>query len=183
MAGYCFVSTGTAGATDAETGETTATANDIDPLEPSFMFDVPTGTTVLPLEVSLAWEVAGATMVTTIVSDSANRYASGGVAAVAARNLRTNSGYGSVVENLYSGDTAITAAGATAERVHFHYYAFDDIGDAGEGMSFPVVVWVPAVPPVLVGPASFLVYTMAATTGPELRISVTWAEFPSNLIN
>src|SRR3990167_4881047 len=60
MNGYAFTSTGTAGPTDNETGEVCAGSMAVDELEPSFCFDVPTGTTVIPLRVMMGIEAQGA---------------------------------------------------------------------------------------------------------------------------
>ncbi len=182
LAGYCFVTTGTAGGTDAETGEVAAATFAMDPLEPIFMFDIPDGLTVLPLNVNLAFEVWYANTMIIIMSDSVERYSAGGVAAVTPRNLKTNSAYGSNVRNVYSGDSVLTAGtSATAERIHAQYIMVDDYA-AGEGLPMANFDWTPDPFPTLVGPASFLVYCQGDSTGPEVRISITWAEFDSSLV-
>ncbi len=186
MAGYVFVTTGTSGGTDAETSEVAASFA-IDALEPSFLMDIPSGIAVLPLNVNLAFETwadpLGHCMIA-IMSDDQRRYSSGGAAAVVARSIHLRGYPNSVVEALYSGDTAITAVAEQAERLHAQYLMPDDYL-ATEGLPLGIFDWIPKLGcnPVLVGPASFLVYVHSyGTTGAEFRISVTWAELPESMV-
>jgi len=182
LMGYCFTSTGTAGKTDGETGEIAAASQAIDPTEPTFMFDVPSGTTVIPLEVGIDVEAATYDGVFAIMYDSVNRYNTGGVAAVAARNLRTDSPRASTVINLYSGDTALTADAATAERlIWIVSHGFADVS-TGPLLNTLWSVRQNATLPILVGPASFLVYCHHVTAAAEIGVCCTWAELPSDLV-
>jgi hypothetical protein len=183
LAGYVSVSTGTAGGADAETGEAAADGNFTnDPVEPTYLIDIPGGTCLIPLEVSVAFEVIeDANAQIAIMSDEIMRYSSGGVAAVVARGIKTNSSPGPATQIVYSGDSAITATAAQAERIHYQWLTWDDT-QAAEGQNYPVIFWKPAVLPFLVGPASFLIYAHGSNAGPEVRISVTWAELPTTFV-
>jgi len=117
MNGYAFGSIGTEGPTDNETAEIGAGGMAVDEAEPSFMFDVPVGTTVIPLRVNFVIEAqAGTVNIALAAWDVINRFSAGGVAAVAARNLHGGNPRSSVVTNLLSGDTAITALASSAQR-------------------------------------------------------------------
>jgi hypothetical protein len=184
LAGYCFVTTNSLAMTDTVIAEVAAASWAIDPVEPSFMFDIPDGTAVLPLEVSIGLVSSGANLMVAVMSDNVKRYTSGGTAAVAARNLKTDSSYGSVVESLYDGGTSagdLTTISAKNERIHYQWTSPDDL-NAGEGLDYPNILWQPAVPPVLVGPASFMIYVHNDGTAAEFRYSVTWAELPSTMV-
>lgn len=184
LLGYCFTSTGTASRGDGETGEIGAGDMAIDATEPSFMFDVPTGTTVIPLEVNISIEdAADVDNIFAIMYDDINRYSSGGVAAVAARNLRTDDPRASTVINLYSGDTALTAAAASDERLIWTAASeFAAVNTLGAPWVLEWSVKKNATFPVLVGPASFLVYAHETTAAMEFTVVATWAELPSDLV-
>ena len=175
MNGYAFTSTGTAGPTDNETGEVGAGSMAVDELEPSFCFDVPTGTTVVPLRVMMGIEAQAATDVISVIAyDSILRFSSGGVAAVAARNLHGGSTRSSVVTNLLSGDTAITSLASSAQR-QLAVYMDEFANNTGRrsGLNFD---WIAPYPVRIVGPGAFLIYVHGTTGAIEFQVVVDWAE-------
>ncbi len=181
MQGYVFISASN-NLGNFELGETGADNQDIDPLEPSYMFDVPTGITVIPLWANVAFEVVtGTDTILAAVSCENEAYSSGGTAALAVQNARTDAPRTSGVKNIYavgesSGD--ITAATLVAPRT---LWMWSSPTDASGGDPF-IVEWRPAVHSYLVGPASFLFYCHAIGTEAKYRATFSWAEVPSAII-
>ena len=155
---------------DLVTGQTSFAAT-----TPTFMIDVPSGTTIVPLLVSLGQTgtVAGGAVSVIIELDNADRYNTGGTAETVFNN-KTAGGVFTNNSTLYSGATAESGYGV---RV-FGVTVGADVEPA-EGISNEVL-WTPtSTPEFLVGPAAFLVYTYAATTGPTWFWTIKWAEFPT----
>lgn len=156
---------------DLVTGQTSFAAT-----TPTFMIDVPANIVCVPLLVSLGQTgtVAGDAISVIIEMDNADRYASSGTSETV---LNTKTG-GSVVTNactVYSGATAESGYGARL----FGITVAQDVAPA-EGISNEII-WTPtSTPEFLVGPAAFLVYTYAATTGPTWFWTLKWAEFPTS---
>ena len=142
---------------------------------PTFLLDVPSGTTALPAYMSLnqAGTVAGGAVSVLMEMDNADRYTSGGTAATVL-NKRTDGG--TALSTLYSATgTAIVATDAYGVRT-MGLLTGQDVSPA-EGI-ITEVVWTPAGGiELLVGPAAWLVYTFpAASTGPTWFWSFAWAE-------
>lgn len=145
---------------------------------PTFIIDVPTGTTCLPLKVNLsqAASVAGAVIhVAIAICSTATSFASGGTAEqiFGARNDRP-------VAPLCAFYSLPTCTTALLTKEIYHVQMGPDISPA-EG-AVPEVLWTPEKnghPQILVGPASFAVFTYAASTGPMWNWSISWAEMPS----
>ena len=158
-----------AAANDRVTGQTSF-AN----TTPTFLLQVPDGTTAVPLLVTLGQTgtVAGGAITVIIEMDNADRYSSSGTSETILNNKT-----GGVVSTgncvLYSGATATNAYGVR----NFGVTVGPDVEPA-EGISNEIL-WTPtSTPEFLVGPASFLIYTFAATTGPTWLWTIKWAEFP-----
>lgn len=142
---------------------------------PSFLLDVPAGTIAIPLLVSLGQTgtVAGGDIQIIIEIDNVKRYASGGTAEKIF-NPNTIPGRPPVQSVLYSGATASAGYGM---RIMGKTVA-PDVSPA-EGVDTEYL-WTPSGgPEILVGPASFLVYTYAGTTGPSWFWTVKWLEVPA----
>lgn len=138
---------------------------------PTFMLHVPAGTTAIPLFVNLGQTgtVAGGDIELAIEVDYVNRYSSGGTSE---KVLSTRRG-GTNRSLLYSNPTALAGFGQTIVRL--------DIGpdvSTAEG-AIPGPFWKPEVPYILEGPAAFLIYTSAGTTGPTWFWNIGWMEIPS----
>ncbi len=165
-----------------ELGEVGDDNMDVDPLEPSFMFDVPTGITVIPLYANVAFEVATrADTILAIASCENEVYASGGVAALAVQNSRTDAPRVSGVKNIFAvaeSGGEITANAATRLRA---LWLWGSATDQTAGDPF-IVEWSPTVHSYIVGPGSFLFYCHSVSTAASYRATFTWAEVPSAII-
>lgn len=153
---------------DRVTGQTSFAAT-----TPTFLLRVPANTVAIPLLVSLgqSGSVAGGDVTVIIESDNVDRYSSSGTSETV-YNSRTGPALPTNQCTLYSGATAGSGYGARIMGVT----VAADVAPA-EGISNELI-WSPSGPDVLVGPASFLVYTFAASTGPTWLWSLKWAEFP-----
>ena len=145
---------------------------------PTIRFTVPTGTTVFPRELNVAFGAMGGTInEISIIANNANSYTSGGTAA-APVNVRTDSDApATAVTNAYiAAGSAIIEAGLTTHRHLFkasHPVAFA-AGAGGDQIWNVDKVWEDLIP--IVGPASFLIYIGAATTAPTFLYSMRWVE-------
>ena len=143
---------------------------------PTFMLQVPAGITALPLFLNLSQTgtVAGGAIDAIIEIDSIERYASSGTSEKVfntrkSRNMANKS-------LLYSGATAVAGYGLRL----FAATMGQDVSPA-EG-AVPGPFWKPEIPYFLEGPAAWLVYTYAATTGPTWYWTAGWAEWSSREI-
>lgn len=163
-------------ASDADQNDTVTGQTSFAATTPTFMIDVPSGTTCIPLMVSLfqtGAAAAGGAINVLIEIDNADRYASGGTAETVLGARTTGAETNACT--VYSGATANSGYGV---RI-FGATLGPDISPA-EG-AVQEVLWTPqAGYDFLVGPAGFLVYTYASTPGPEWNWTIKWAEFPTN---
>ncbi len=182
LAGYIFTAA-TSNLGNFELGETGADNQDIDLLEPSFMFDVPKGLTVAPLYASAAFEVVtGTDNILALVVGSNEVYSSGGSAALAVQNARTDSPRASKVRNLYAvGESGgdITAGVMVSPKP---LWAWSSPTDATDGDPFAVefrpehLTWI-------VGPGCLCFYCHSITTEAKYRANFAWAEIETGLIS
>ena len=141
---------------------------------PTFLLDIPSGTTVIPLMVSLnqTGTVAGDAINVIVEIDNADRYNTGGTeeTVLCARTDITAANQA----KLYSGATANAGYGIRVQGLTIG----QDVAPA-EG-ALQEFLWLPTSGvDFLVGPAAFLVYTYATTTGPTWWWTIKWAELPS----
>lgn len=147
---------------------------------PTFLLDVPEGTTAIPLFVNLtqAGTVAGGAISVRIAIDDRKRYASAGTSETvynpSKRFKRQNKC------TLYSGATA-NAPAIDSYGIRVFSAVFGADVDTAEG-AVQGPYWSAESPYLLEGPATFLVYTDAAATGPTWEWSVGWCEFPTSLL-
>lgn len=157
---------------------TVATTSYVD-TTPVLLVDVPSGKTMIPIELILNQGGTVAGGVVTVISgvDNKVRYSSGGTA-LTIRNSR--------LDDLV-GTGAVAYSGATANAVGREMGLFTEL------LSFDVIhaittagktslTWRASVPRFLVGPASWLVYTFAATTNASWHFYMSWAELDSAAI-
>ncbi len=142
---------------------------------PTFLLDVPADTTAIPAYMSLnqAGTVAGGAVSVLMEADNADRYTSGGTAATVLNKKTTG---GQVARSaLYSATSSpIVATNAYGVRI-MGLVTGEDVSPA-EGV-ITEIVWTPAGGiELLTGPAAWLVYTYAASTGPTWLWSFSWAE-------
>ena len=162
-------------ASDADQNDTVTGQTSFVATTPTFLLDIPSGTTVVPLLVSLGQTgtVAGDAISVIIELDNADRYASAGTSETVFNN-KTGGGVVTNAATLYSGATAESGYGIRT----FGITVAQDVAPA-EGISNEVL-WTPtSTPEFLVGPAAFLVYTYATTTGPTWFWTIKWAEIPT----
>lgn len=144
---------------------------------PVLLLDVPSGTTAIPLLISLA-ETSDTAPTSNIdylmVKDNADRYTSGGTAETVYNDFDATAAN---LSTLYSNSgSAIVATDAYGIRV---YGSEEAGGVAGEG-GLNEVVWTPAQGlEYIEGPGAFIVYIFS-TVGAEFYWSVKWAEIPTN---
>lgn len=170
--GRCFYSAD-ADQNDLVTGQTSF-AN----TTPSFLLDVPLGTTAIPLFLGLnqAGSVAGGDIFVSMEMDKIKRYASGGTSEKVF-NARSDLALASKCA-LYSNPTAVAGYGIRT----FSVQVAADVSPA-EGAIYELV-WTPGGSlDFLVGPAAWAIYTYAGTTGPSWTWSVKWCEIPTAMLN
>lgn len=152
-------------------GETGPGTNNVNP---SFLVDVPSGTTIIPLEVLLTPEGTGTSgdwPVVRISTDDTTRYSSGG-ASLTIVNMRKDDPNASTC-SAYSGSTQIVATANTDDDTIFHS-SYDNSARNNEP-----IIWTAKnfVPPVLIGPAALLVFITVNNVDEEISYSIKWAEF------
>lgn len=161
---------------DFVTGQTSFAAT-----TPTFLLQVPSNVIAVPIFVNLSQtgSVAGGAVDVLIELDDADRYSSGGTAETMfnpnkfAGGALTSPTARTPACTLYSGATAsagygVRVWGATVGQ---------DVSPA-EG-AVPGPFWKAEMPYFLSGPAAFLIYTYAGTTGPTWAWSIGWAELPN----
>ena len=161
--------------TPAAMGTANATFADTDP---ALLVDVPTGTTMIPLEIILnqAGTVGGGVLRVLITLDDKIRYASGGVA-IPKQNMRFDEP-GSSACSAYEGTTDIVSAAAGDDITLHAAYLDQDVGTAPYGT--PTRIHWSArnfIAPVLIGPASLVIYTYSASPQPSWFFNIIYSEF------
>lgn len=149
---------------------------------PAFIVDFPSGTTGVPLEVTLnqGGTVAGGAITVILTYDNKLRFSSGGTA-ITPRSLRTDT---PVAAAATAYGTSPTAAAVGLEMTLDAQLIAQDVTPAVD-VNFPGVYKWRSDPHTLVhlvGPASLVIYTFAATTQPSWFFRVVWAEFPSTVV-
>lgn len=138
---------------------------------PTFLLNVPTGKTVIPLFMGLAQagSVAGGDITVLMGKDKINRYSSGGTALSALPDRSSASTQ--PTSTLYSGATATSGVATRMMGLQIG----PDVSPA-EGV-INEIVWTPAATlDYLDGPAAWMVYTYAASTGPTWLYEFKFAE-------
>lgn len=165
-----------------ETDEPIAeTGRGSDNVNPSLLVDVPSGTTIIPLEVIIDLGNTPGTSVDmnfTINTDDAVRYVSGG-GAITPVNMRKDDPRTSTCI-VKSASTQIVASANTDDDTIWNTMVEEEATARTTVSGLPLVFWTARtyIPPVLIGPASFLVYMMSASTNDqEMYWSIKWAEF------
>jgi hypothetical protein len=160
-----------------ETAEAIGSVDSFSDTDPALLLDVPTGTTVMPLEIILnqGGTVAGGVITVLITLSDKIRYASDG-AAITPQNLRFDEPRSSAC-SFYSGSTDIVAAANTDDLTLYAAILDQDVATAPNATATKIN-WTARefIAPVLVGPAALVIYAVAATTQPSFFYSVKWAE-------
>lgn len=158
---------------DLVTGQTSFAAT-----TPTFLLDIPTGTTVIPLMMRLfqSGTVAGAAVDVIMEFDNAARYSAAGTAETVLASKTT--GAQATACTLYSNPTAAAGYGV---RVYGATLG-QDVSPAEGAVN--EVIWTPQGGlDFLVGPAAWATYTYAGTTGPTWLWTFKWAEIPTGWLN
>ncbi|MCR4340466.1 MAG: hypothetical protein NUW01_11365 [Gemmatimonadaceae bacterium] len=134
------------------------------------------GTTIIPVSLNIAIRLATGTLHEYAAKSAAVATMSGGTAFVPLP-LRTD-GAAATSTAMVSAAGGVTVAVETATTTRRHW-AFANPVAAGAGHEPVDHNWVPRVPPVLKGPASFYVQIAATTTGPSYYASYDFLEAPS----
>ena len=153
------------------------TAPGSDNINPSILVDVPSGTTIIPLEVLVGVEGTGTAgdWLIRINTDDAVKYSSGG-AALTPINMAKDDPNTSAV-SAYSGSTQIVATANTDDdTIWFRRIDQAALGDSGN-MSLAHWSAKEFTPPILIGPASLLIFVIVGNVDNEVLFSVKWAEF------
>ncbi len=173
--GRVYILSNVARETPAAMGTDSATFDDTDP---ALLVDVPEGATMIPLEIILnsAGTAGGGVIRVLITLSDTIRYTSGGIA-IPKQNMRFDEPKTSSCA-AYEGTTAIVAAGNTDDITLHAAYVDPDVATAPYGT--PTRVHWSArqfIAPELIGPASLVIYTYAASTQPSWFFSIKYAEF------
>ena len=153
-------------------------------LRPMAVLRVPSGTTIIPIKTTISPRALAGTVNDIIVAFCQNDVGNGTSSAmtVGPINSKTDATVASTVtaRQLYTGDC--TAPTNPVELLH-RCDPYAQSADAN-GASLNTAINFPESPqdtlPILVGPASWLVYVGATTTGPTFYASFEWVEAPSS---
>ena len=141
---------------------------------PSILVDVPTGTTIIPIELTVMAEGTGTSgdwAVIRMSTDDTTRYSSGG-ASITPVNMRKDDPNTSSC-SAYHGGTAIVATANTDDDTIW-YEAIDTSAYLNKPVRWSARE---GVPPILIGPAALLVYVKVNNVDEEVLWSLKWAEF------
>lgn len=144
---------------------------------PTFLLNVPTGTTAIPLMLRLSQtgSVAGGAIDVIMEFDNAGRYSSGGTSETVLGAKTTGALTNACT--LYSGATAAAGYGIRVMGMTVGQDVSPAEGSPNE------IVWTPAAGlDFLVGPAAWAIYTYAGTTGPTWFWTIKWAEVPTGWV-
>lgn len=147
--------------------------------QPQIVVSVPSGTSVIPVSLNFVVEAQEDIPASVILGYTQNDIGIGGSTNVTIQPMKTDgNGSSCTVSDLYTGDSA-----ALTNKIELHRWtmAFDPAVDAAAPLrNFEWGIRTHTVP-LLVGPASFIVWAFAETTSDlEGYATVTWAEFPSS---
>ena len=161
--------------TAAAMGTASATFADTDP---AILIDVPSGTTMIPLEILLnqGGTVGGGVVTVLITLEDAIRYSSGGIA-IPKQNMRFDEPRTSACA-AYEGTTDIVTSAATDDITLYGTILDQDVGTT-PGSVATRVHWTARqyIAPELIGPASLVIYTYCSTPQPSWFFSIKYAEF------
>jgi hypothetical protein len=155
-------------------GETGPGSNNINP---SILVDVPSGTTIIPLELTLMPEGTGTTGDWPIVrmsTDDGTRYSSGG-ASITPLNMRKDDPNTSST-SAYQGGTQIVASSNTDDDTIW-YGSVDTSIRVNQPLYWSAKTH---LAPCLIGPAALLVFVQVNNADEEVLWSLKWAEFSTS---
>ena len=141
---------------------------------PAIYVGVPSGTTIMPLEIRLAQggTIATDAFTTVIAFEDAALYSSSGTAKTPI-NLRTDRANTSVAV-CYVSPTVTAPSDDASLHAGIYTQMVADPVHSDQSLYWSARDF---LAPVLIGPASLLVYAYTATVGPSFYWRVVWAEF------
>jgi len=155
------------------------TARGSDNVNPSLLLDVPTGTTVIPLQVMLDLTTMGTSedLTITLVTDDVVRRSSGG-AAITPINMRKDDP-NTAASTFYSGSTQIVAIANVDDDTLDAVIVEAEATPKTTASGLPFYLWSARqrIPPVLIGPSALMVFAIGATDDHDWHWSVQFAEF------
>lgn len=155
-------------------GETGPGSNNVNP---SILVDIPSGTTIIPLELTVMPEGTGTTGDWPIVrmsTDDGTRYSSGG-ASITPLNMRKDDPNTSST-SAYQGGTQIVASSNTDDDTIW-YGSIDTSIRVNQPLYWSAKN---NLAPCLIGPAALLVFVQVNNVDEEVLWSLKWAEFSTS---
>ena len=143
--------------------------------QPQFALRVPTGRVVIPLSIALNFQDQAGTNTHVIVSTTTNDIGNGTSTAATISAMRTDAPHssGCVARSLFTGNATAATGLIEIARIIDPFVATA----AGRLPGFRWNIRDAAAIPVLVGPATLQVHTVATTDGAEGFAEYVWAEF------
>lgn len=147
---------------------------------PDAWLRVPDATAIIPLYVNVALEDAAGTDTEIFIIVAANDIGNGTSTAATAGPVswRTDAPVTSAVTARHLATADTTAATTPIEVFRTTYGSAEGTGNDARN-----VLWAPRVPPVLMGPASLIVYVAATTTQATGFVQFAWVEVPENMFS
>lgn len=165
-------------ASDADQNDTVTGQTSFANTTPTFLLNVPSGSCAVPLWVNLmqAGTVAGGDITIFVEADDIAAYSSSGTSETL-YYFRNGAGFTSSCA-VYSGATATAGYGILLDAE----VLAADVDPSVEVVWTGHYLWKATYPFILVGPASFKVFTYAATTGPTWQWSLGFLDLPAALV-
>ncbi len=155
------------------------TARGSNNVNPALLLVAPSGKTAIPLEIIVDQGLDGTDedIAFTICTDDANRYSSGG-AVITPINMRKDDPRLAGCR-MYSGSSTITASANTDDDTIYSAWVTAEAVPKTTQSGVPTLFWSARnnISPVLIGPASLLVFIVSATADQTYNWSIKWAEF------
>lgn len=163
-----------------ESGTVSVTTFNAGGTNPFFSMTVPSGSTMIPLEISITQDgtVAGNAWDLYIAYENADLFSSGGTA-VSVNNMRTDDPNTTSMTNVLTGAT-LTAP--TDDRgIHSGIYTqnVDDPKHSDDSFYWSART---RLAPIIVGAGTFVIYAWVTGTAPTLFFRVVWAEFSTTQV-
>ncbi|MFA6046963.1 MAG: hypothetical protein WC718_18415 [Phycisphaerales bacterium] len=150
-------------------------------LQPELVIDVPSGSAIVPVEISVHLETLAGTITEIVAVTSTALRGAGTSTAGAALSTRTDRpvASGCSVYYTYSGNAV-----AVAGDIEFWRWGFPWVTATAEGNAIMKAEWHlnRNTPQVIVGPGSVSLYIGATTTAPTGYVFASWLELPSSAI-
>jgi len=150
-------------------------------LQPELVIDVPTGTTIIPVEISVHLETLAGTISEIVAMTGTALRGAGTSTAGAPLSTRTDRPVTSGCSTYY---TYAGNAVAMSGTVEFWRWGFPWVTATAEGNPIMKAIYNVRdnTPQVIVGPGNLSIYIGGTTAGPTGYVTCSWAELPSTSI-